>query len=748
MRKLMWFVIGFTAACAVSVYLFCGNWLLLLCFASLSLAAITLAGKEKSFKVIRLILLGCAAAFFWVWLFHSVYLADLEKVNGESISCSVQITDYSEPTDWGIAADGKVELDGKTYRIRIYSEDISQLTPGEIVSGTFRVSTTFDRERTYSYQSGNGIYLVGTLQKDVSVTPPDKIPLSCYSAVLRNKIVELLNQTFPEDTLAFARALLLGDRSMLDYSVLSDLSVSGIRHVVAVSGLHVSILFSLVFAIFGYRRFVTPIVGGCLLLLFTAVTGFAPSVVRAAIMHGLMLGAMGFQKEYDPPTALSFAVLSMLAVNPMVITSAGFQLSVGCLVGIFLFSEPIRNFILSEKCLGKPRPKTMTGNLKVWAASSVSMTLSTWITTTPLCAAYFETVSLVGVLTNLLTLWLLILIFWGILVVCLVGAIFLPLGQMAAWLLSWPIRVVLWIARLLASFPLAAVYTKSVYIVLWLIFCYVLFVVTLFIKKRQPWLLAAFLSVSLIAAVAASWAEAALDTYRFTVLDVGQGQCILIQDHGKHYIVDCGGDLEEAAADEAVRTLLSQGITRLDGVIITHYDDDHAGGVTYALSRIPAEKLYLPDIPDSGNRRSELETLYADRIVLIPECATVNIHDSGLTLYTTATAKSDNESSMCVLFQAEKCDILITGDRGSAGEKALLAHTDLPDLDVLVVGHHGSKGTATLELLTQTHPEVALISVSQDNPYGHPAEDVLERLHLFDCKIMTTAQNGTLVIRG
>ena len=748
MRKLMWFVIGFTAACAVSVYLFCGNWLLLLCFASLSLTALTLAGKEKPFKVIRFILLGCAVAFFWVWLFHSIYLADLEKVDGESVDASVRITDYSEPTDWGIAADGNIELEGKRYRIRVYSRDVSRLSPGEILSGTFRISTTFDREQTYSYQSGNGVYLIGTLQGDYTITPPDKIPLSCYPAVLRSRIVELLNQTFPEDTLAFARALLLGDRSLLEYSVLSDLSVSGIRHVVAVSGLHVSILFSLVFAILGYRRFVTPIVGGCLLLLFTAVTGFAPSVVRAAIMHGLMLGAMGFQKEYDPPTALSFAVLSMLAVNPMVITSAGFQLSVGCLVGIFLFSEPIRNFILSEKCLGKPRPKSLSGNLKVWIASSASMTLSTWITTTPLCAVYFETVSLVGILTNLLTLWLVTLIFWGILVVCLAGVILLPLGQMAAWLLSWPIRAVLWIARLLASFPLAAVYTKSVYIVLWLIFCYVLFVVTLFMKKRQPWLFAACLSVSLIAAVAASWAEPARDAYRFTLLDVGQGQCILIQNRDKHYMVDCGGDLEEAAADEAVRTLLSQGITQLDGVIITHYDDDHTGGVDYVLSRIPTKKLYLPDIPDSGDCRSELEALYADRVVLIPECTTVNIQDSGLTLYTTAVAKSDNESSMCVLFQAEKCDILITGDRGSSGEKALLAHADLPDLDVLVVGHHGGKGTATLELLTQTHPEVALISVSQDNPYGHPAEDVLERLNLFDCKILTTAQNGTLVIRG
>jgi competence protein ComEC len=213
-------------------------------------------------------------------------------------------------------------------------------------------------------------------------------------------------------------------------------------------------------------------------------------------------------------------------------------------------------------------------------------------------------------------------------------------------------------------------------------------------------------------------------------------------------MVDCGGETEEAAADQVVQTLLSQGITQLDGVIVTHYDDDHAGGMKYVLSRIQVESLYLPDTPDAGNNRSDLEELGGDRISWIPENSTMKIRDSGLTLYTTAAVKSDNESSMCVLFQADKCDILITGDRGSSGEKALLACTDIPDLEVLIVGHHGAKGTASLELLTQTHPEVALISVGSDNPYGHPAEDVLERLELFDCEILTTAQNGMLTIRG
>ena len=748
MRKLMWFVTGFAVACAVGVYLFCGNWMLLLCFAALSLMVFTFSGDEKLLKKIRYILLGCAVSFFWVWMFYGLYLSNIENLDGEKIDCSVQITEYSQVTDWGIAANGRVKLEGKTYKIRIYSGDISALSPGDYVDGTFRISTTFGEKQMYSYQSGNGVYLTATLSDDYTVTKGERLPIYCYPAVLRNQITGLLSRTFPEDTLAFARALLLGDRTQLDYTVLSDLSVSGIRHVVAVSGLHVSILFSLVFIIFGYRRIITPLVGGCLLLIFAAITGFAPSVVRAAIMHGLMLGALCFQKEYDPPTALSFAVLAMLAVNPMVITSAGFQLSVGCLIGVFLFFDPIRNFILSDKCLGKPKPKTISGNLKTWAASSVGMTLSTWITTTPLCAGYFGTVSLVGIFTNLLTLWLITLIFWGILAVCLVGVIYLPLGQAAAWVISWPIRAVLWTAHLFASFPLAAVYTKSVYIILWLIFCYVLLTAVLLMKRKNPWMLGVCLSVSLIAAIAVSWVEADMDPYRFTVLDVGQGQSILIQHHDKHYMVDCGGETEEAAADQAVQMLLSQGITQLDGVIVTHYDDDHTGGMKYVLSRIQVETLYLPDIPDAGNNRSDLEELGGDRISWIPENSALKIRDSGLTLYTTPAVKSDNESSMCVLFQADNCDILITGDRGSSGEKALLACTELPDLEVLIVGHHGAKGTASLELLTQTHPEVALISVGSDNPYGHPAEDVLERLELFDCEILTTAQNGTLTIRG
>ena len=103
---------------------------------------------------------------------------------------------------------------------------------------------------------------------------------------------------------------------------------------------------------------------------------------------------------------------------------------------------------------------------------------------------------------------------------------------------------------------------------------------------------------------------------------------------------------------------------------------------------------------------------------------------------------------MCILFQGENCDILITGDRDIAGEAALLQQADLPKLELLIAGHHGANDSTGFELLYETKPEAAVISVSADNFYGHPARSVLERLSLFGTKVFRTDLHGTIIFRG
>lgn len=293
--------------------------------------------------------------------------------------------------------------------------------------------------------------------------------------------------------------------------------------------------------------------------------------------------------------------------------------------------------------------------------------------------------------------------------------------------------------------PLSTLYTSSIYVIAWLIFAYVLFMVFIKSKKKHPWVFACCLLVGLAATVTFSWLENRTDDYRITAVDVGQGQSIILQKKGQCYVVDCGGDSSSEAATNAVQVLRSQGIFRIDGLIITHFDEDHAGGAAEFLSQIPAEHLYLP-VTEENTILSELTSAYSDKIVWVEEIITENEDD--LTIIPAEQGLDSNESSLCVLFQPENCDILITGDRSFDGEKELMEQIDLPDLEILIAGHHGSKTSTSLELLNKTRPEIVIISVGADNRYGHPTWETLERLDMFGCTVYRTDLKGTITFRG
>lgn len=746
MRKLMWFTIGFTIACIVGVYLATGVWLLALAACSLvAMAALLVIPSVCSRKAVCA-LLGCAVGFVWLWGFDLLYLKPVRQMDDQAVILDIAVTDYHRTTQSGISAEGKTVLKGKTYSVQFYlNEDIS-LSPGDRVEGGFRLRYTGGGAQNPTYHRGNGIFLLCYPKGEITVTNQPEVPRQHFVPVLRERILGLLDAVFPKDTAPFAKALFLGDTEDLTYATKSDLKVSGIYHVVAVSGLHVSILFALVYLLCGKQRGLTALIGIPVLILFAAVAGFSPSIVRACIMQILMILALLVNKEYDPPTALASAVLFLLATNPLRITSISLQLSAGCVAGILLFTGRIHNYLLTHTRLGPAKGKNIKSRLIRWAVGSVSVSLGAMSTTVPLCAMYFGCISIVGVMTNLLTLWLISIIFYGIMAALVFGAIWLPVGSVLALALSYPIRLVLWVTDMISKVPVSAVYTSSVYIVAWLIFAYVLLIVFLKCKKKHPVVLTCCLLAGLVGSVICSWLEPRLDDFRITAVDVGQGQCIILQSDGRYYMVDCGGDSDEKAADEAAKLLLSQGIFRLDGIIITHYDADHAGGAEMLLSRIPADKIYLP-IFDGGNEiRDGLTGKYNEKICWVEEDLT--LADAPITIYPSDNTEDTNESSLCVLFQPENCDILITGDRSTDGEQELLSHTQLPDLEILVAGHHGSRTSTSWELLNVTKPELVIISVGEDNRYGHPTWETLERLRLFGCDVYRTDTQGTIIFRG
>ncbi len=740
MRIVMWISIGFGAASTICAYLCPIGWVLPLAGASLAVALALI--QFRRLRVLATALIGCALGFAWFACFFRFYLLPAASLDGVEVETVVTASDYGVETGYGTRVDGRVEVAGKSYQICIYIDDTMEIQPGDEIRGVFRFRYTApDAVETSHYHPGKGIFLLGYESEKVRVIRTGQNDIFQRTSVLRSSIREILHRCFPADVVPFAQALLLGDGSELSYDVDTAFKISGIRHIIAVSGLHVSILYGLISTLALKRRWLTALLTLPTLFLFAAVAGFTPSVIRACIMVGLMVLAQTFQREYDSPTALGFACLVMLMGNPLVITSVSFQLSVGCVAGILMFSEPIKSWLLSH--FKNVKGKTLRAGLIRWFCSSVSVTLGAMSLTTPLSAIYFGAVSLIGVVTNLLTLWVVNLIFNGIVVTVVINQLSANAAVLLGKLLSYPIRFVLMAAKFLSKVPMAAVYTRSVYVILWLVFVYVLLAVLL-IRKRMPGVMIASATIGLCLSLLLSWMEPLTDHTRMTVLDVGQGQSILLQTQGRTYLVDCGGASDERTADIVAETLLSQGIRRVDGIIITHMDRDHAGALANLLTRIDADVILI-SVTD-GEGEVPLPQTTAE-VVWVVEDMKLTMDNASITIFGPIFAGESNENSLCVLFTTEKCDILITGDRSAFGERALLRHTVLPDVDVLIAGHHGAKNSTCQELLQAVTPETVIISVGEGNYYGHPAPELLERLAQFGCQVYRTDENGTIYYR-
>ncbi len=740
MRKLVFFCLGFAAACALCAYLLpisaCRMAIMISVVLSILLTVISKGSKHL--KQTAIFFLGCAIGFFWFRQYDIRYLSQAKALDGTQQQAVIRLSDYSEESDYGRVCEGTVALQDKTYQIRVYLDSGEGLEPGWELDGQFLFRlTTPGGQRESAYYQGEGMFLLAYQRGELTVR---KLPETWqdFPARLRRNIKTTLEETFPQDTYAFAKALLIGDTSDLSYKTDTDFKISGIRHVIAVSGLHVSILFALVSMLALKNRFLTVILGYPTLLIFAAVAGFTPSVIRACLMMGLMLLGLLCSREYDGCTSLAFAVLVMLLGNPMAVVSVSLQLSAGSVAGIFLFQPALSKWMLSFfGDLNSSGWRKRTAN---WLVSSVCVTLAAQVFTLPLSALYFGTVSLVGILTNLLTLWVISAIFYGILAVCLLSAVFLEAAGFLAAVVSVPIRYVLKTAQSMGSFPLAAVYTESEYLAAWVIFLCLLIAVFIFQENKKPKILTCCAVISLCISLLASWTEPIKSDLRFTVLDVGQGQCLIFQSEGKTYMVDCGGDSDRTAADLAVQTLFSQGIFRLDGLILTHMDRDHAGAAENLLSRMPTELLVLPPEaePLSGKVK---QTVWAR------EDLQLRFGGTNIQIYAPTFPGNSNEMSLCILFDTKKCDILITGDRNGFGERSLLRHAEIPKVDILVAGHHGSKHSTCEELLEAVRPDTVCISVSETNSYGHPAPELLQRLEAFGCTVYRTDKHGTILIR-
>lgn len=747
MRKLVCFSIGFSVAALLCVD-FLWAWNLLpetMIFGILSLAGFWFVRKRNLSAIPVVICFGLCVGFGWFSLFNMLYLEPIAAYDETVVPLHISVSSYRRDYLYSKSVEGIGKLNGIPYKMRIYLNEDLEVQPGDVLEGDYRLRLTSPSgSKSSEFYQGSGIFLIASPKGKITMTRPDRLPLRSIPVVLAEKIKNNLDTCFPEDTAPFANALLLGDTSSLNYQDDTALKVSGIRHIAAVSGLHIGILFAVILLLCGKNLRIASMVATPILFFFAAMTGFTPSVVRACIMTEMITLGWSLFEAYDSLTGLALACLLMLAVNPFVIHSVSFLLSVSSVTGILVFAAPLYRW--QTGLFPKKKPYSILSRVVRSICQTTSVSVSAMVITVPISAHFFGEVSLVSILTNLLTLWAVGILFCGIAFVGIVSFIQPTIAMICAGALSWLVRFVLFVSSFLASFPFSAVYTQSKYISIWLAVVYILaaaFFVTG--KKHVKGFLSAGM-IGLVLAICLSVCLPQLDAFRMTVIDVGQGQSILLESGGKRLLIDCGGSTDTLAANSVAQTLLSRGITHLDAIAVTHYDQDHTGAIQNLLTRIRVERFYLPDLQDNGFRE-KLESYSDGEQTLLADKVEIDFGGGKLTFSGPGKMKADNENCMCILFESEECDILITGDRGRIGEKNLIEVMELSDVDVLIAGHHGSKNSTSLELLKAVTPEIVIFSAGEGNSYGHPSREVLERVSQFNCEIYRTDLQGSVVVR-
>ena len=754
MRKLATAAFSFAAAIFISRYLLPYNWLPLCCAAA---AAISLAGLLfKGYLRLRILIvfISIALGFIWSWAYTAIYVKPVEQLHAKTASITAVVTGYPSSTTRGYRVDSLIKMtEGPNIGARLYYYNEITLEPGDVITCTVRFLRTdgaLDNERVDALNS-RGAFLAGYVSGSITVTGSEG-RFRYFPHRLAKNVADMICKLFDDDASPFMQALLVGKRDELngDKALTTALSASGISHVVAISGMHVTFLMGFLAAMVKNKR-LFALFGMPLLFLFMAMTGFTPSVTRAGIMQAFLICAPLFRRESDSLTSLSASLFILLAINPYSSASAGLQLSFAATLGIILFTGRI-DAAFTDSMREKNRPKNKAVKTFIYfIAASLATTIGALVFTLPLTAIHFGIVSLVAPVTNVLTLWAVSFAFPVGIIACVLGFIFFPIGLIVAFPIAYAARYIVFIARTLSSLPFSAVYSSNVYIIFWLAYIYILFITLPLLRARLRQYLypCCFAVITLCAILLISpLLPVANDSSSITVLDVGQGLSVVLNSGDNSAIVDCGSSSGENAGAITHEFLSNRGQTSIDLLILTHFHADHVSGVEYLLSRINVSALAIPDPEGSflADGIIELATKRGTDIIYVTETFSVSLGDIELIIYPPLGSSEENERGLAVLTLGA-ISALITGDMPAIGERSLLRYAYLPDIDILVVGHHGSRFSSSEELLAAVTPEIAAISVGLNN-YGHPSDETLRRLELFGVTVFRTDQIGNVTVRG
>ena len=608
-----------------------------------------------------------------------------------------------------------------------------------------------------SYLESQGISSVISFPEMALIGEDGGRPFFRWLYSLRRDMARAIAVATPEPQASFGQAILLGLRDGIPDSLTEDFRSSGTSHLLAISGLHVSILLALGVSasefLIGRRRLIYLLMPLLAIWIYALISGASDSSMRAAIMGSVYIAAIAVGRPRSLIPALALAATLMAALEPRVLSRVSFQLSFAAMMGIAIYREFLSDRVVEWLGAGPEREgwrATSTRGL----AESVGITVAATLATAPLLALYFERMSLVGLPATLLSMPALPLALVAHGATALSGMASEPIAIPFGWI-AWSLSgYITGIASLLARIPIASLETgRPAQSLVWGYYVAVAMSTLLLYSpvrwrfrrptiKLRDWSIAApwqFAALALVAALVV-WVAALTrpdGNMEVVFADVGQGDMTIISTPSGHIIVvDGGPDPERAIQVLDAHTPFWNRKVAL--VILSHPHSDHISGLNEVMRRYDVQRIlefrYEYESADyaAWTRLSDAE----DARILRARPGMRVSFDDGVEVQTLHPPGSDshaagadvNDASVVVRVVYGNASFLLTGDIAAEGERWLLRSGQSLDSDVLKVAHHGSKTSSSEAFLDAVSPRAAVISAGRDNRFGHPDPEIVQRL--------------------
>lgn len=645
-----------------------------------------------------------------------------------------------------------------------------------IIKGNFEEANTARNEGGFDYKqylkSKNVYGIISVDKKDIKLIKKNNVGvIDLLANKVSNSMKIKIEQNLSNETSNLLSGILIGNKNNLQKEIQEDFRNSSLSHVLAISGMHVSyIMLGITFVInkMKFNKRVSKIITIFILLFFIILTGKTASVTRACFMSSYIILASLFHKKAHVLASISISLLIILIINPYLILDIGLQLSYGGTIGIVLI-YPILKKLKKKKEDKNSKFKKIIHKVKEKILDIILITISANLVIFPIVLFHYNTISFTFIISNLLISPIIgIIIILGFISV-FASYIISPISKVMFLILQTFLNLLIKIAHFCAELPFSKVYfpTPKIYVII-IYYVFLIFIILarnkiIVIKKINKKIIIIFVIIIIILNLILNLILNFIPkTFTISFIDVGQGDSMLISTpKGKKILIDGGGSRDEELFNIGKQTLipylLNKGITKLDYILISHFDSDHVGGILSVLEELKVEKVIICEQEENENYRRFKEIVKNKKIKVYVVKKGDNVKIEENILLNILWPKDEkikenaiNNNSIVAKLNYKSFSILLTGDIEKIAENEILKeyeNSNILNANILKVAHHGSKSSSINEFLEKVKPQIALIGVGEKNTFGHPNEGVLKRLENINTKIYRTDKKGEITIK-